>query len=217
MASLRPDILAVQEIEPIEGRLLFAGDLQPTFRDRCAPVGSIKRGLGMFSYTETTIRPVDGPTPFSGIRRYEASRKGLSFNVVGVWTWDTRSAKTKYRQAHEGLQLHEQWIRERPTIVLGDFNANASFKGKNWAQLLELLEGLGLASAYHSHYSNEPFGGEKMATHFHKGKATAGFHLDYCFVPREWTQHIESVTVGGHAEWHEFSDHIPLVVDLSIG
>jgi hypothetical protein len=39
---LRPDVLAVQEVEPIDNVLLFAGDCQPTFRDRISdPVYTI--------------------------------------------------------------------------------------------------------------------------------------------------------------------------------
>jgi hypothetical protein len=34
--ALRPDVLAVQEVEPIDSVLLFAGDCQPTCRDRVA-------------------------------------------------------------------------------------------------------------------------------------------------------------------------------------
>jgi hypothetical protein len=213
---LEADVLAVQEVEPIDSLLLFTGDRQPTFRDRSAPASSPKRGLGMFSYTQTLLRPEDGAEPFCGVRRYRAERNGLSFNVIGVWTWGTRSAKTSYRQAHDGLQAHEAWIREWPTVVLGDFNANASFKGNNWKQLRELMDQLGLVSAYHSHFRDEPFGQEKRATHFHRGKEAARFHLDYCFVPEKWARHITRVEVGTFAKWHEFSDHAPMIVDLSL-
>jgi hypothetical protein len=34
IAPLLPDVLAVQEVEPIEDVLVFAGSHQPTFRDR---------------------------------------------------------------------------------------------------------------------------------------------------------------------------------------
>ena len=216
VASLRPDILAVQEVEPIDGHLLFAGDSQPTFRDRTTAAGFPRRGLGMFSYTPIVIKSMDGSEPFCGVRRYQADSNGWSFNVIGVWTWATGSTKTAYRQAHTGLEHHEAWIRDQPTVVLGDFNANASFKGSNWSQLLKITDGLGLVSAYHSYFKAEPFGQEKMATYFHRGKESARFHLDYCFIPKAWAEHIESVTVGTYEQWHGLSDHVPLVVDISL-
>jgi endonuclease/exonuclease/phosphatase family metal-dependent hydrolase len=216
VASLGADVLAVQEVEPIDSLRRFSGDRQPTFRDRSAAAGFPRRGFGMFSYTQTTIEAVDGSEPFSAVRRYEARHHGLSFNVIGVWTWGTGSVKTAYRQSHEGLERHEHWIRQRDTVVLGDFNANASFKGKNWRQLSELMDALDLVSAYHSHFEAEPFGQEKMATHFHRGKESARFHLDYCFIPRAWKDRIKTVAVGSYADWHKVSDHAPVIVDLSL-
>jgi endonuclease/exonuclease/phosphatase family metal-dependent hydrolase len=170
----------------------------------------------MFSYTHTKLRALEATEPFSGFRRYEADYGGLRFNVAGVWPWATKSAKTSYRQAHDGLRLHESWIRDRPTVILGDFNANASYKGGNWSQLLELTQSLGLVSAYHSHFKDEPFGKEKRPTHFHRGKESAPFHLDYIFLPEDWARRITKVTVGTHSDWHKVSDHSPLVVDLAL-
>jgi hypothetical protein len=209
-----PDILAIQEIEPIDQVPVFAGDCQPTYRDRSCVSEFPKRGCGMFSYTQTKLTALDPDEPFSGFRRYEADHGGLRFNVAGVWPWATKSAKTSYRQAHDGLTLHDGWIRDTPTVILGDFNANASFKGRNWSQLLELTHGLGLVSAYHSHFQGEPFGKEKRPTHFHRGKESAPFHLDYIFLPQDWARRITNVTVGTYSDWHKVSDHVPLVVDL---
>jgi hypothetical protein len=62
MARLRPDVLVVQEVEAIDNLLLFGGDNQSTYRDRIADPSS-PRGLGLFSYTDTEIRPVDVSDP----------------------------------------------------------------------------------------------------------------------------------------------------------
>jgi exonuclease III len=215
VASLRPDVLAVQEVEPIDDLLVFAGDSQPTFRDRSTAQGFPRRGLGMFSYTQTVLQSVDGAEPFSGIRRYEALSNGLSFNVIGVWTWGTGSARSAYRQAHEGLSVHRAWIHAKPTVVLGDFNANASFTGRNWNDLKALTDELELESAYHWHFK-DAFGRECSPTYFHLGKETARCHLDYCFIPKSWTEHLTKVEVGTYDEWHSFSDHAPLIVDLAL-
>jgi endonuclease/exonuclease/phosphatase family metal-dependent hydrolase len=115
-------------------------------------------------------------------RRYEANHGALDFQVIAVWPWATKSRETSYKQTHDGLRHHADWIRQRPTVLLGDFNDNASYKSGNWQALLDLLQPLGLASAYHEHF-REPFGAETRPTYFHQGKQTSAFHLDYCFLP----------------------------------
>ena len=124
IAPKRPDVLAVQEVEPIDGVRAFAGERQPTFRDRRADPAFPRRAIGVFSYTDTQLRPVDVPDPLFSFRRYEARHGDLLFNVVAVWPWQTKSSKTAYRQAHEGLIVHAGWIRKRSTVILGDFNAD---------------------------------------------------------------------------------------------
>ncbi|HEY8787857.1 MAG TPA: hypothetical protein VIM10_01790 [Actinopolymorphaceae bacterium] len=43
------------------------------------------------------------------------------------------------------------------------------------------------------------------------------FHIDYCFVPAAWTNHIR-VEVGAFADWvgTGLSDHVPLTVDVTL-
>ena len=55
IAPFRPDVLAVQEVEPLADVLLFAGDHQPTFRDRIGDPAFPKRAIGMFSYTDVEL------------------------------------------------------------------------------------------------------------------------------------------------------------------
>lgn len=214
VAALRPDVLVAQEVEPLDSVLLFAGE-QPTFRDRIGDPAFPKRAVGVFSYTGTKLVPVDVASPSYAFRRYEAEWKGVAFQVVGVWTSATKVRETSYRQAHEGLVQHADWIRQRPTVVLGDFNDNSSFKSGSWLAFLDLATPLGLVSAYH-HHSGEEFGAESKATHFHHGKQTKPFHLDYCFVPTDWAKLIRSVEVGRYEDWRDFSDHVPLTVDLNL-
>ena len=214
LAPFRPDILCVQEVEPVE-RAAFDERWRPTYCDRtCAP-GFPRRGLGVLSYTDTEFAALDASEPFTGFRRYEVRWNGLLFNVAGIWTWGTRLARTSYRQALDGLARHAHWIRQRPTVMLGDFNANSSFRGKNWSQLIELTDAFGMVSAYH-YFFNEAPGKEKQPTHFHQGRRDRPFHLDYCFVPSDWASRITSVHVGSFSEWCASSDHVPLVVDLDV-
>lgn len=217
MASLRPDVLVVQEVEPIAGELFFDGACQPTYRQRFASEGS-RRGLGVFSYSGAAIRPAfDVTDPFHGFYPFDVQLDALSFQVVAVWTFATPTMPSRtYRQAHEGPVRYADWIRARPTVILGDFNNNGSYaKGKPWQQLVELLEPLGLVSAYH-HVSGETYGQETTPTHFHKGVRTSPWHVDYCFVPADWSQRITRVEIGKYDDWRISSDHMPLIVDIDL-
>jgi exonuclease III len=215
IAPLRPDVLAVQEVEAIDNVLIFAGDCQPTFRDRICDPMFPSRAIGVFSYTDTRLVAVDADDPMYCFRRYQANHHALDFQVIAVWPWATKSRETSYKQTHDGLRHHADWIRTRPTAILGDFNDNASYTSGNWQALLDLLQPLGLASAYHEHF-RERFGAETRPTYFHHGKQTSAFHLDYCFLPQTWTKQITKVEVGTFDEWHSISDHAPLIVDLTV-
>jgi exonuclease III len=215
IAPYRPDVLAVQEVEPLDNVLLFAGDAQPTFRERICDPAFPRRAIGMFSYTDVELAPVDGSACQYSFRRYQARRGGLSFQVVAVWTWATKSRKTSYRQAIDGVCEHGSWISQAPTVIMGDFNDNASYRSGHWSELVERLQPLGLVSAYHEHF-HESFGSESRPTHFFTGKETSPFHLDYCFVPQDWAARITKVEVGTYADWHSVSDHAPLIVELDL-
>jgi endonuclease/exonuclease/phosphatase family metal-dependent hydrolase len=143
-----------------------------------------------------------------------ASVRGFDFQLVAVWTARTDDAKTSYRQAHEGLDRYGEWITSKPTVLMGDFNANAGIgNGRLWRDLAARLERLGLVSSYH-HFFREEFGNEKRPTHFFKGKKDSPCHLDYCVVPADWRPSIESVEVGAYEDWSRLSDHGPLITNL---
>jgi exonuclease III len=215
-APLNPDVLVIPEVERLEGELFLDGDRQPTFRDRVAKPGW-PRGTGVFSYTGVELRRAfDEADVVHGFAPYSARKEDFAFQVVAVWTFDTKVAATTYRQAHEGLRRHEQWIRQAPTVVLGDFNITARYKsGAAWRDLVDLLAPLDLTSAYH-HVHRETPGQETHPTYFHKGREDDPWHIDFCFIPTAWVQRVTKVEVGRHAEWRDVSDHVPLIVDIDL-
>lgn len=211
VASLKPDILAVQEVEALGAAPKFSGDFQPTFSHR-AVLRSLRKSIGMFSYTDTSLEAL---CVMSGVRCYRAGYHEHQFQVMAVWTSVSAKGTQDYRQLHEALDHHDGWIRQMPTIVLGDFNQSARYKGDGWSTLQTLLGGLGLESAYHR-YFKEDFGQETRPTHYHKHRQDKGCHLDYCFLPKEWIPMIDRVEVGSYSEWGQISDHVPLIVDLKL-
>jgi endonuclease/exonuclease/phosphatase family metal-dependent hydrolase len=209
VASLKPDILAVQEVEALGAAPKFSGDYQPTFSHR-AVLQPIRKSIGMFSYTDTSLEAL---CVMPGVRCYRARHHEHQFQVMAVWTSVSAKRTQDYRQLHEALYHHDGWIRQMPTIVLGDFNQSARYKGDGWSTLQTLLGGLGLESAYHR-YCEEDFGEETKPTHYHKHRQDKGFHLDYCFLPESWLTYIEQVSVETYDDWKGISDHVPLIVDL---
>lgn len=67
-------------------------------------------------------------------------------------------------------------------------------------------------SAYHG-FRGVPHGEERDATHYWRYAEKDAFHLDYVFVPREWT--IRDVRVGPFEVWGKRSDHVPVIVDVA--
>jgi len=103
---------------------------------------------------------------------------------------------------------------------MGDLNSNAIWDQQhpaalNHSALVERLRILDLASAYHAFFA-EKQGAETRPTYYHWRKQTFRHHIDYCFLPNEWTSGVRSVEVGVAEEWLGDSDHCPLIVDIDI-
>lgn len=199
-AALEPDILVVPEVERLDSDLFLGGEQQPSFRDRVAKP-DWPRGIGVFSYTGVELsRAFDDSSLVHGFTPFLARRELLQFQVVAVWTFETALVAGSYRQAHEGIQRWGDWIRQAPTIVMGDFNIAANYRGGGaWRELVRLTTPLGLVSAYHAFYGEMP-GHETRPTHFHRGRASSTWHIDYCFIPEAWSHRVTNVTVGSHDE-----------------
>ena len=74
-----------------------------------------------------------------GFRRYRAEDGGRRFQVIAVWTSATKFRKTSYKPAID-VRHHVGWIRQQPTVMMEDFNDNASFKTTNWPELQDLVK-----------------------------------------------------------------------------
>ena len=129
--------------------------------------------------------------------------------------WNTKDKETRYLQVQNGLRRHAEWIKQKPTVILGDFNNGGSFDNSSWKDLLGLTESLELVSAYHQHTA-EQFGEETSPTYYFKGEETLAFHVDYIFLPKTWAPHITKAKVGDFHYWHNLSNHMPVWVDLDL-
>ncbi len=72
----------------------------------------------------------------------------------------------------------------------------------------------------HHAYSVD-LGAETHATHFHRYRREAGWHIDFVLLPSARLADLRSVEVGDHSTWTAAgaparSDHVPVIIDLKI-
>jgi endonuclease/exonuclease/phosphatase family metal-dependent hydrolase len=137
-----------------------------------------------------------------------------SLHVLVVWAKQGDRRPPYAGSLVRGLTAYASFIRSAPTIVLGDFNSNPCF-GDSHSEWFRLLDDLGLVSAYHLHTAEAP-GRERRSTYFHRATGGEPYHIDYCFIPKDWSSRLIRVAVGRKNTWSTLSDHVPLIVDLNL-
>lgn len=206
VSELKPDILIIQECERLpedffpNAQYLWVGQYQ-------------KKGLGVLI--------------FGGSGKIHSSHRHdlVEFipvdtdygSLLGVWAFNHR-AKQRYGEGFDGvtenaITHYEDFIREKSTLgVVGDFNNSVIWDKNNsktpFQITIEKFETFGLYSAYHKQNA-ERFGKETKATLYHTKNSAKPYHIDYMF-----TRQSVSVAVGTYDDWIEFSDHMPLTVNL---
>jgi exodeoxyribonuclease III len=143
------------------------------------------------------------------------------FHLLAVWAYPvgTKRADNYIGEVHRCLVKHARWLSKTlPVVAAGDFNSSvqwdANHPGRNHTEVVRLLEAHGLISAYHTHHDEEQ-GAETRPTYYSYRHQDKPFHIDYVFAPKSWR--LKSVEVGSFREWGRLSDHVPLVVDVTIG
>lgn len=179
---------------------------------------SAHRGLGVFAREPWRIRPIGLP---AALPRYFLPLQvsgPARFLLIGVWAMN--DGKDRYvRGMHRAVEACASRIAAQPTILLGDLNSNTIWDHEHPATLshsalVGKLASLGLTSAYHAHHG-EAHGAERQATYFEHRRANRPYHIDYCFVPTAWLGGIRSVSIGAHAEWTAWSDHMPVTTEVT--
>jgi len=145
----------------------------------------------------------------------------IRFLLVAVWACPVGQIKelNYIVQVFEAIRRHRHWFRDDlPTVFCGDFNSNAIFRSRKVRHhnaVVALLEERNIVSAYHTYFS-EKHGEETRPTHYFRFQKADPFHIDYVFLPRDWIASLKKVTVGTYQDWRPVSDHVPMVVDLSL-
>jgi len=200
LQPLGPDVAVLQECSPSAG----TGTWFPT---------TSRKGVGIWAAAPYTVRLVPCQALLHSV--YPVAIDGPEpFHLLAVWA---QKLPSYVHAVFAGLEAYSQFMMEAPTVVMGDFNSSPALQDSAARRahdtlLARLREDWGLVSAYH-HWTDAVTESE-MPTYYHKFDATAGYHLDYCFVPRAWVSRLSRVSVAGAQEFTS-SDHRPLSVEVS--
>ncbi|MEJ5312927.1 MAG: endonuclease/exonuclease/phosphatase family protein [Anaerolinea sp.] len=215
LAALRPDVAVVQECESLE---------RIPWKQGNAPMSATwygekpTRGVGIFSWTGVSFQVSEMFDPTIHYAIPVEVKTPIPFHLIAVWTMKHADWRLAYSgQAYRALGVYREFILSADTVILGDFNSNqrSTPRGRigNHAVLAANLQTLGLVSAYHF-ATGEKTGMEKTPTFFRGRKAEQAGHIDYVFFPARWIRRLKRVEVGASAEWLEYSDHCPVVVEF---
>jgi endonuclease/exonuclease/phosphatase family metal-dependent hydrolase len=205
LRSLRPDVAVLQECA------------RPPHEDSAAVWFGSNPRQGIAVVVKQPLQVVAVPSRDRTASMFAASVSGpSSFTVLATWA----QREPTYSEAlRRGLQVYRDILLAAPCVLMGDLNSSTAWDdryGRTDHRRLEaqLHDEFGLVSAYHA-ATGEPPGQESRPTHFWRWQAGAPFHLDYCYLPKEWLHGLETVTVGSYQDWADVSDHRPVCVDVS--
>lgn len=141
-----------------------------------------------------------------------------SFLMLAVWAKVNEGCRY-IECVVRAIEAYEHLLRPGRTVLIGDLNSNAIWDRKrsfelSHSGLVKRLDEFGMVSAYHA-YFNEQHGKESTSTIYLNWNESKPYHIDYCFIPKEWMPHVRSVAIGSNEEWRKLSDHRPLLVDLA--
>lgn len=150
---------------------------------------------------------------------------GRPVHLLGVWAQN--ASEGNLRKDNPGflqraLRRYRTFLRSAPAIVAGDFNNNVMWDRPGWqmnhANEVRALARLGLVSAYHVS-RGVAAGEEPEPTLYWRDRTIDGptYHIDYVFMPEEWSQRSFELSVGRYQDWvhSRLSDHVPLVLEIT--
>jgi exonuclease III len=217
LAGFAADLIVIQECE-CPAKLRFKTDVHPP-TDFLWQGDNPDKGVGVFAHADLR---------YTLYRQYEPSIRhcipiqvhgDVELHLLAVWAMGHPNKVQSYvGQLYAAVQRYADFIRERETIIIGDWNSNAIWDREravsNHSTVIKLLEAMGLTSVYHE-YFGEVHGQEQQNTFFLHRSPQKGYHLDYCVVPKSWLSRLKSVTVGTYEQWSGHSDHMPLFVEFT--
>lgn len=216
IVELAPTLAVIQECE-CPAKLRFASGIRPP-DDFLWQGGNLDKGVGVFAYGDLRLTLDERYDP--AFRHCIPVRVtgAQELNLLAVWAMGHKQKALSYiGQVYYAALHYADFLRERPSVLIGDFNSNAIWDREraisNHSAVVRLLAEAGLISLYHTYFGEAP-GQEQQGTFYFHRHPHRGYHLDYCFAPAAWLPRLTAVAVGNFTPWCAYSDHTPLVVDF---
>ena len=185
---------------------------------------SKNKGIGVFCKNDISLKQLD----WSDINTNYKNEQLESFLpclinddiiLLAVWTKRANSEVFGYiGQLWKYLKLHKYKLKDKKVMIIGDFNSNVIWdKWDRWwnhSDVVNELEEIGIISLYH-HLYNEEQGNESQPTFYLQRKLEKSYHIDYIFISSNLIKNKSKLEVGEVNNWLEYSDHMPLFLELS--
>ncbi len=215
----KPDILIVPECEHPD-KLQFNSTLQMP-NDMLWFGNNKNKGLGIFSYNDFKIKLLNNHNPeLKMIIPIAVKGNGYKFTLYAIWANNPADPDGQYvEQVWKAIHHYDKKIKNRQTILIGDFNSNTIWDRKyrvgNHSNVVKRLEEKSIFSCYHFHYKQVQ-GKEEHPTFYlykHKDKP---YHIDYCFASSDMLGKMQSIEIGEYDFWKKYSDHVPVIVTFNV-
>lgn len=215
--ALQPDILVVQECKNFE-RLKFGPDTKKP-NDYFWYGGNPNKGIGIFTYGNYKLKLREWHNPeFKMILPISASDGLDDFTLFAIWANNPDDPINQYvGQVWKAINFYEQYLSCSKTLLIGDFNSNVIWdKARrigNHSTVVKYLAEKEIHSLYH-YYHKEEQGKETRPTLYMYRHEDKPYHIDYCFASTDFIEKLRSLDVGEFKEWRQYSDHMPVIIDL---
>ncbi|MEP6573616.1 MAG: endonuclease/exonuclease/phosphatase family protein [Gemmatimonadota bacterium] len=207
LKALRADIAVVSESPEL-----------PQDEHTCWIGDNRRRGLAIIARPPWRVTPLDvAPVSMPKYVLPVLVSGPETFLLWGVWAHNF--GRDRYvRGVHRAVDECRGVLRDRPSVLLGDFNSHSQWdhhhpKDLSHSALIGKLHDLNIVSAYHVK-RDQAHGAERQPTFFEYRHRTRPYHIDYVFVPAAWSARLATVSVGRHSRWSAWSDHMPVSVDI---
>lgn len=228
--KLNADVLIVQECEDPARSTKAYEDWAGCY----LWVGTNKnKGIGVFPKNGSVVEKLNWSGNFSinGLKTASTSiswttkelqlflpfRLNEQLNVLGCWTKGGDSQIFGYMgQFWKYLQIHREQLHQQNTIIVGDFNSNATWdKEDRWwshTDTINELKAIGIESMYHFQ-TGERQGQELQPTFYLHRKKSKPYHIDFVFLSNDLLPKGK-IDIGDASHWLEHSDHLPISLDI---
>lgn len=203
ISKFNPDIAVVPEcgkIEQTPKRLWFRNKYD------------VKKGLGVFSYSDYEIKPDKLYKDSIGFIAPIKVSGHINFTLLAIWTKKVKKDKEYVESLIPAIERYSNILKGK-VIIIGDFNWWIDGKADDFSKFIDTLKDRKITSAYHRFFG-EPLGKETRFTLWHKGNKKKKYHVDYCFASESLLKKLKNFELGEHREWK--SDHVPLIIEFNI-